>query len=385
MSKEENKRKAEALLRLKLILAQIKDCKMRGVAPPIGLVELASSLSNLFPDPKLAELFKEILIAEKELIQAISDQAKSSFMDIKDFKELIALDPLKAAEVYFEREEIRKLNNTINKIDKGELPPLEEFTDYIKILRDEKENREALCPALAVEVEKLKLESNEPGIGNKAEIQEKLDDAKVYQAKLGKHKVHAAVHNKYRDKRMEQGLDHSDEAIAKEDGYKIIADIFDINKMLEKTEILVQDIAAIPEVFVESFVKTKNTTLLKEQVESQKQANTQAAREARAKEMAEAAVREDVKEGKINLLDIKIEQEEVINNIVDVDKEIQKESKNQEELDKESKEAKKAALRAKKLAKESSMDMIKALKENAVGTGSSSVARSKSSGKIQSL
>lgn len=383
MLKDDKKKRRAALARLKQILKEIRDCKARGVAPPFGLLAEAEKLADLFPDVKFRNALKEIIAIEQEIYKEITQENKSSFMDINSFKELIAKDPFKAAEIYFEREEIKKLNNTINKINNGKVPPIAEFIDYIKLLREERQNREALCPALAVNVEKLKLEMQELREDAKDLVQEKIQKAEEHLSNLGEHKIHAAVCNKHRDRRKAQGLDHSDETIAKEDGEAIVKDVCAFNKMLEKVQILAKDISAVPENIVESFVKTEDTQALKVEVEKQKVVNYQAAQEKLAREKAEAAVKEAVKEGEIvevkSIIKHEERQEEVVNTNSDVDKEAQKESIKQ--TGSSDREAKKAAREAKRLAKESSMDMIKALKENAVGTGSSSVARSKSSGK----
>lgn len=386
MLKDDKKKRRAALARLKQILKEIRDCKARGVAPPFGLLAEAEKLADLFPDNKFRNALKEIISIEQDIAKEITQQTNdsftnTSFMDINSFKELIAKDPFKAAEIYFEREEIIKLNNTINKINNGELPPLAEFIDYVKLLREDRENREALCPALAVNVEKLKLEMQDIGSDAKDLVQEKIQKFEEHLSNLGDNKIHAAVCNKHRDRRKAQGLDHSDETIAKEDGEAIVKDVCAVNKMLKKVQILAKDVASVPENIVENFIKTEDTQALKEEVEKKKATNIQAAREKRDIEKAEAAVKEgEIVEVK-SIVKHEERQEEIANSGVNVDKESKKKSRNQADLDKEAKEAKKAALRAKKLAKESSMDMRKALKENAVGTGSSSVARSKSSGK----
>lgn len=319
-SDKEEKKKAAALEKLQNILAQIKDCKMRGVAPPSGLMAEAEHLADLFPDPKLLELLKEIISTEKELVEKVAQQIITSSWDANSFKELIAIDPFKAAEVYFEREEIKQLNNTIDRIDKGELPSVEEFTNYVKVLREEKENREVLCPALAVEAEKLKLEANDPATEDKPLVKEKLEKAEEYLAHLGKHKVHAAVHNKHRERRREKGLDHSDETIAKEDIKEIVSEVLDVNGLLERAEVFVKDLAAVPEEFIDSFVNTKNTDMLKAQVETQKMLDVQAAQEKLTREREEAAQREmQAKEKEIKAAEVEKNTREIESNIENSD------------------------------------------------------------------
>ncbi len=368
------KQKAAALEKLQNILAQINDCKNRGVTPPVGLIANAEHLADLFPDPIFIKLLKDIQSSEKELVEKVAQaMSSSSWMDTKSFKELISIDPFKAAELYFEREEIKKLNNTINKIDKGELPTVSEFIDYVKVLRNEKENRDLLCPDLAVEAEKFKLEAQELADDAKDLVKEKLEKSEEHLANLGKHKVHAAVCNKHRNRRKAQGLDHSDEAIAREDTQQIANDVLDVNNILEKAEVFVKDIAALPEDFIQSFIETRNTAELKTQLETQKAADIQAAKELIERARAETAQREAVKEGEVGSIEVKIEQEKAVNKKTENDI-LKKKSKNQATLDAEDK----------KSARQASRKMRKALKENAVGTGSSSVARSKPPGKSHS-
>ena len=131
---------------------------------------------------------------------------------------------------------------------------------------------------------------------------------------------------------------------------------------------------------VESFVKTEDTETLKVEVEKQKVVNVQAAREKISQEKAEVAAKEAVKEERVVEVksDIKQteKQEEVVNTEIKEDKKLQKEANSQDSKNKD--------LEEKKLARKASRDMRKALKENAVGTGSSSVGHSKSSGKSHS-
>lgn len=320
--KKEEKQKAAALEKLQNILAQINDCKNRGVAPPVGLIAAAEHLADLFPDPSLIKLLKEIQAAEKDLVEkVVQAMSSSSWMDTKSFKELIAIDPFKAAELYFEREEIKKLNSTIDKIEKGELPSVEEFTVYLKVLSGEKENRDLLCPALAVEVEKLKQQAVSPETLANPIAAENLERAEEHLANLGKHKVHAAVHNKHRERRRSQGLDHSDEAIAREDIQKIVTEVLDVNILLEKVEVFTKDIAALPEEFILTFIKTRNTAELKTQVETQRAADIQAAKELIERELAETAQRDRrAKEKEIKSAEIEQNTRGIESNIENLDK-----------------------------------------------------------------
>jgi hypothetical protein len=244
---QEESSRNKALLILNEILAIVKDCKARGVMPPFGLIEIAQELSKHFHDNKIDQIISEIIQIEKEVVQNISAKTGLSPAYLRDFEKLLASDPYKAAETYFAEERIKKINTVINQIEKGDLPPPEEFTQYLRILEEERDRRDRLAHAIAVQTEIL----NKQGEKETPRIVQ----ANEYQFKLGKHKLHAAICKKHRNDVEKVHL--------------IMHDVAELNSIIER-EVSAADIAIAHDTVIDRFAVDKNLDLLREGITTAK-------------------------------------------------------------------------------------------------------------------
>ncbi len=321
---------AAARLTLQALLNILTDCKLRRVMPPFGLLEIARHLANKFPG--LDDLLEKINNAEREIVQAISEKTDLSPAYLRDFEKWLVKDPYKAAEAYFEDKRIEELNKTIDLIEQGKTVPIPEFVQYIKTLEEEKDRRDRLAPALAIQLKMRELqgETDSP----------KITKTKEWLGKLGTHKIHAVVCKKHKERRIERELPHDDETIAREDQHLIVRDVRELKDVLAQAKIALQDVAIIPEEVIEKFAKTRDTEKLKEEIVIQQAVIVAAAIEKRDEVVEIATVKKaaakalDIQEEKIDIKqDEQQAQTATAGDYVDMKAQVQAGSRIDDEMD----------------------------------------------------
>jgi hypothetical protein len=252
--------------RLEDILAILKRCKEQKTMPPFGMLSEANSLAGEFSDADILKLLKEITVTEQEVVKIIAQNTGFAPNEIRNFYNLLASDPLKAAEYYFSLEAVQRMHETGAKIrdEKAPLPSDAEYEQHRQNLENTKEMRAALAPALAVEAEVLRQNGNQ-GPAKLEKVEEYLED-------LGKRIIDAAVMKKHRDQPNKK---------------REIDDIRRIDQIFAENSIFHKDVAAVPEHKIDRFVVTFDANFLKEAIETSKII---------AQEQAAARVREETQE-----------------------------------------------------------------------------------------
>lgn len=240
---EENMGKARIILQK--LLSIVTRCKILGLMPPYDLIKAAKELVDQFPE--LANLFQDIITAEREATQTASEKTGILPQDLRELEKLIATNPCAAAEYYFNLISIKEMHNVIDQINNGEsIPDDAKYNKYKKTLENTEDIRSRLAQKLAVEVEELRKKATEP---------DELDKVKKNLEKLGEEQLHAAALRKY----------HNNPNKTNE-----IKEIRELNNILDEHKIERKDIAAVPERHLDDFVISYNPELLKQVILSVK-------------------------------------------------------------------------------------------------------------------
>ncbi len=381
------KTKEEVMSALSLILAQIADCKMRGVSPPIGLIADALALAALYPFGDILTKLKEITTMAFEAAQAAAENgtlAKDSWLlspERQAFDALLAKDPSAALEQYLNDPRVIKNIQISKAIRSGQHVPdkdREEFRVYA-VSEEGVYKRTVLTPVAALKAAIAKQQ------GHQAD-QDKYNDA------LAGWAHEALTHQVFLERKNIRGVEGrpiEDHIIHKEDGHLIDKRVEKVIQKIEQE--VVGGLAAVgaamtkaPEVIIDALHDRIEQVI--EKVEIAKEAITSDAAVVRAEELRQEAEKRQqaaiasAQEAIIieqKVIEKAVVVEQVVGQVkvataeVFIDENAKDLTKSQADLDKEAKDAKKAALMAKRAAKpateEKATTIIDALKKHDSG------------------